>query len=85
MYKRTVDYGAHERKTMNEENNDLTLEAFEIFAGALPHFDKNTPVQVRAEYGSDDRPEYGSTVGRDLLFVYDHAIHHLAIIKIGLI
>lgn len=26
-----------------------------------------------------------STVGRELLFVYDHAIHHLAIIKIGLL
>ena len=41
-------------------------------------------MKVKAEYGCDERPDYHSSLSRELLFVYDHAIHHLAIIRIGL-
>ena len=81
----TVDYAARNRNHLYETNPEMASAAFEAFAHALPSFDLNQPIQVRAEFGSDDRPCYESTVGRELLFVYDHAIHHLAIIKIGLI
>lgn len=81
----TVDYAARNRNPVYETNPEIASAAFEAFNHSLPHFDLAQPVQVRAEFGSDDRPCYESTVGRELLFVYDHAIHHLAIIKIGLI
>jgi hypothetical protein len=79
-----VDYAARERNLMYEDNPMLTAEAFDVFAALLPVLNMDAPMQVRAEFGSDDRPEYPSTLGRELLFAYDHAIHHLAIIKIGL-
>ncbi|TNE66635.1 MAG: hypothetical protein EP344_02320 [Bacteroidetes bacterium] len=79
-----VDYAARERNPVFETNPVIAAAAFEAIAHRLPKFDLNLPVQVRAEFGSDDRPCYDSTLGRELLFVYDHAIHHLAIIKIGL-
>ena len=81
----TVDYAARNRNPVYETNPEIASAAFEAFNHALPNFDLTLPVQVRAEFGSDNRPCYESTVGRELLFVYDHAIHHLAIIKIGLI
>lgn len=80
-----VDYAARNRNPVFENNPDIAAAAFEAFAQALPGFDLNLPIAVRAEFGSDDRPSYESTVGREMLFVYDHAIHHLAIIKIGLV
>lgn len=80
-----VDYAARNRNHLYEHNPEIAAAAFEAFSRALPKFDLAQPIQVRAEFGSDDRPCYDSTVGRELLFVYDHAIHHLAIIKIGLI
>ena len=80
-----VDYAARERNLLYEDNPNLTSAAFENFADALPSLQILDPVEVRAEFGGQERPSYPSTVGRELLFVYDHAIHHLAIIKIGLL
>lgn len=80
----TIDYAARNRNPLYENHPDIALAAFEAFSVALPAFDATAPVQVRAEFGSDDRPVFDSTVGREMLFVYDHAIHHLAIVKIGL-
>jgi uncharacterized damage-inducible protein DinB len=79
-----MDYAARERNLLYETNPRLTAEAFEHFAKGLEMCDLQQPVEVRAEFNSDWRPTYPSTLGRELLFVYDHAIHHLAIIKIGL-
>ncbi len=81
----TVDYAARERNLLYEDNPNLAAAAFEAFADALPTLHIFDPVEVRAEFGGQERPSYPSTVGRELLFVYDHAIHHLAIIKIGLL
>lgn len=80
-----VDYASRERNLAYEVNPDMTAAAFAVFAEALPSFDVAENVTVRAEFGGQERPAYASTVGRELLFVYDHAIHHLAIIKIGLL
>lgn len=81
----TVDYAARNRNPIYETNPEIASAAFEAFSHALPDLDLSQAVQVRAEFGSDERPCYESTLGRELLFIYDHAIHHLAIIKIGLI
>ncbi|MBV6439283.1 MAG: hypothetical protein DYG98_24100 [Haliscomenobacteraceae bacterium CHB4] len=81
----TVDYAGRERNLLYEDNPGLTASAFQSFAEALPLLDISHVVDVRAEFGGLERPSYSSTVGRELMFVYDHAIHHLAIIKIGLL
>ncbi|GAB4493390.1 MAG: hypothetical protein OHK0019_17280 [Saprospiraceae bacterium] len=79
-----IDYAARERNLLYEDNPGIALSAFEKFAEALPLLRIAENVRVRAEFGGAERPCYPSTVGRELMFVYDHAIHHLAIIKIGL-
>lgn len=79
-----IDYAARERNLLYEDNPRLAASAFSAFAEALPSFHIPGGVDIRAEFGGQERPAYTSTVGRELMFVYDHAIHHLAIIKIGL-
>lgn len=79
-----VDYAARERNLLYEENPALAADAFQKFSRQLEGYAAETPIAVKAEFGSNIRPEYQSSLGRELLFVYDHAIHHLAIIKIGL-
>ena len=79
-----VDYAARNRNPTYENNPEIAAAGFKAISNSLPNLDLNLAVQVRAEFGSDDRPCYDSTLGRELMFVYDHAIHHLAIIKIGL-
>ncbi|MBK9335889.1 MAG: DinB family protein [Lewinellaceae bacterium] len=80
----TIDYAAHNRNPLYEKSPEVASAALEAFSAGLAAFDPAVPVRVRAEFGSDDRPCFDSTVGREMLFVYDHAIHHLAIVKIGL-
>lgn len=80
-----VDYASRERNLLYEDNPGLTASAFQSFAEGLPSLDASRLVDVLAEFGGQERPSYSSTVGRELMFVYDHAIHHLAIIKIGLL
>lgn len=84
-YKGIVDYAARERNLLYEEHPNLTIEAFESFADLMSNVEMNQPLNVRAEFSGGERPLYQSTIGREILFVYDHAIHHLAIIKIGLL
>lgn len=79
-----IDYAARERNMLYETNPLLAAEALDIFEEAMHDFDIQTSVRVRAEFNGEARPEYDSSLGREMLFVYDHAIHHLALIKIGL-
>lgn len=79
-----VDYASRERNLLYEENPGLALEAFGRFSVRFQDIDTGRSIVVRSELGLEPRPEHGSTVGREMVFVYDHAIHHLAIIKIGL-
>lgn len=79
-----MDYAARKRNLLYEADPVLAAEAFKMFVEALENFDCQQVVSVRAEFGNDLRPVYDSTIGRELMFVYDHAIHHLAMIKVGL-
>jgi hypothetical protein len=79
-----VDYASRQRNLLYETNPHLTAEAFEHFGQKVAELNLQLPIHVSAEFGHGERPSYQSTVGRELLFAYDHAIHHLAIIKIGL-
>jgi hypothetical protein len=79
-----VDYASRERNLLFEDNPAIAAAAFEDFLRMLDTRSGEQRLEVKAEFGGNDRPVYQSTLGRELLFVYDHAIHHLAIIKIGI-
>ena len=79
-----IDYASRNRNLLYENSPELTAAAFQEFAKALGSWNNENVVTVIAEFNGLERPQYRSTLGRELLFVYDHAVHHLAIIKIGL-
>ncbi len=79
-----VDYASRERNLLFEDAPKVALAAIVSFAETMKTLEPATQVALKAEFGGNERPSYLSTVGRELAFVYDHAIHHLAIIKIGL-
>ena len=80
----TVDYASRERNLILEDSPGVAKDTLENFAMTLESIQPATPLELKAEFGGSERPCYQSTVGRELVFVYDHAIHHLAMIKIGL-
>jgi hypothetical protein len=80
----TVDYASRERNLLYEDSPGVAKAALEAFAETLESLEPEQNLVFLAEFGHLERPAYPSTLGRELAFVYDHAIHHLAIIKIGL-
>ena len=79
-----VDYASRERNLLFEDSPGVALAALDAFSVSLHDLQPSMALELRAEFGGAERPSYSSTVGRELAFVYDHAIHHLAMIKIGL-
>ena len=82
-----VDYASRQRNEMMETNPRFAEMAFQEMEQACHGLQESQPVGVLADFSfqlDDQRPVVGSTVGRELMFAYDHAVHHLALIKIGL-
>ncbi|MEM8908675.1 MAG: hypothetical protein AAGD05_12570 [Bacteroidota bacterium] len=79
-----IDYSSRERDPQIELQTAAAIRAFEAVQSAVVELDDNCPVAVRADFAGEHRPLVDSSIGRELMFAYDHAIHHLAMIKIGL-
>ncbi len=79
-----IDYSTRPRNVLYEMQPLVTRQVFQETIRAVMTLDFDQPVMVLAEVGSSVKPCYSSTVGRELIFTFEHAIHHLAIIKIGL-
>ncbi len=82
-----IDYSDRERNPLVEQNPDQALRSLDEICRLVERLPETQPVEVRADFSTDrreGRPRLQSTVGRELLFAYDHAVHHLAIIRIGI-
>lgn len=82
-----VDYAHRERDLRIEQDPLFAMSAFAHQLESLLMLEEYSPVAVRGDFSSQSnlpRPEYPSSLGREITFIHDHAVHHLAIIKIGL-
>lgn len=82
-----VDYAQRERDLQIEQDPLFAMTAFSRELEVLLGLEEHTPVAVRGDFSTQQeaaRPVYASSLGREITFVHDHAVHHLAIIKIGL-
>ena len=78
-----VDYAARKRQMLLEDQPRLAAAACADFLENLEKMDEVAALLVSAEFSSDAtaaRPAFSSSVGRELMYVFDHAVHHLAII-----
>ncbi len=82
-----LDYAHRQRDTRVETEPGYAAELLQAFYGKLTEMDEAKPVEVVADFSSElneTRPVVASCIGRELMYAYDHAVHHLAIIKMGL-
>lgn len=83
-----IDYAQRERDLRIEQDPLFAMHAFARELEQLLTLEEHSPVAVRGDFSIQnnlDRPEYASSLGREITFIHDHAVHHLAIIKIGLL
>jgi hypothetical protein len=84
---RRVDYAQRQRDTRIETEPDYAADILLGFLAEIQTLDETFIMEVVADFSSElneTRPVVQSTIGRELMYAYDHAVHHLAMIKMGL-
>lgn len=82
-----IDYAQRQRDLMVETEPAHAAEVLAGFMSAIQLVDEGRGIHVVADFSSDfneERPVIQSSVARELMYAYDHAVHHLAMIKMGL-
>lgn len=82
-----IDYEHRERNVRIETEIDFAITTFCKIKEGINILDMNKTTMIKTCFDSseiDNITNVQSSIGRELMYAYDHAIHHLAIVKIGL-
>jgi hypothetical protein len=82
-----IDYADRERDLQVEKDPLYAAASFEQVAAKILSLDEQSAIEVIADFSSElneTRPVVQSTIAREMMYAYDHAVHHLAMIKMGL-
>ena len=81
-----IDYSSRKRNNALSENLSAALATLEYIAVTVGNNDERQWLKIDSEFSEtdEDRPAYISSMGRELQYAFDHAVHHLAIIRMGL-
>ena len=82
-----IDYSKRQRDARIEQDKNFAKAMLNNLSEEICGLDEAALIQVRADFSTEtelDRPIVHSSIGREIMFAYDHALHHLAIIKIGI-
>ena len=82
-----VDYTLRERDPKLETDPVYARKTFESVLSELASLDEQTLLKVKADIlycQEGERPLIPTSIGRELMYAYEHAVHHLAIIRIGI-
>ena len=81
-----IDYSSRKRNNELSDCPAAALAALENITDRARRLDEHQWLNVDSEFSDDDdeRPAYISSMGRELQYAFDHAVHHLAIIRMGL-
>ena len=82
-----IDYDKRQRNPLIERDPKVAIAELLEIAEAVQALDIQKIIQVNSSF-TDDTHEANSqistSIGRELMYAYDHAIHHLAMVKIGM-
>jgi uncharacterized damage-inducible protein DinB len=79
-----MDYDARERSHLQETNIEYAKECIQNVLIDFGMMQTNKPILLKAEQKSAmQKLDIESNIYRELLYVIEHTIHHLAIIKMG--
>ncbi len=82
----TVNYSKRKRNPQIENHTAEAIRQFSATKQLVTHmslFDQLAVIPDFSPQLGNHSLSFSSSVGRELMYAYDHAIHHLAIIKIG--
>jgi hypothetical protein len=82
-----IDYDTRQRNPMIEKDTDVAITELEEISDCIQTLDIYKVVYVNSSFTDDEseaNSQIPSSIGRELMYAYDHALHHLAMVKIGM-
>lgn len=82
-----IDYCNRERNPLIEKDRLTAISVIEDINTKVQHIDERKRVVLKSDFSAEtdqERNTIESSLGRELMYAFDHALHHLALIKIGL-
>lgn len=82
-----LDYAVRDRDPKIESYTSTAIEKFAALHENIDCVNEDEIIDVVTEFDIDQstlRKRVKSSVGRELMYAYDHAVHHLAIVKMGI-
>ncbi len=82
-----INYCLRQRNPFIEKYTIHATQAFEKVLVIIKSMVEEKEIYVLSDFSTSEseiRKRVKSTVGRELMYAFDHAVHHLAIIKIAL-
>ncbi len=82
-----IDYDHRERNPQIEQDKTVAHNIIQQIAIQTQKLPIHKMVKVNSCFAPDQdiqNTEIHSSIGRELMYAYDHAIHHLAMVKIGM-
>ena len=80
----TVNYDARERNLQIEQNIFTAIDVLEKSTNFIQQNHINATITLETAFGAEVAAEVPTCFLRELTYLVEHTIHHLAIIKIGL-
>ena len=82
----TLNYDNRQREELLETNIDFLLNRFEETIAAFDCLNEDEAIILQSNFNVANNDNYtlNSSMGRELLYAFEHAVHHMAILKIGL-
>ena len=82
-----IDYANRDRDPAIESDAQYAKTIFLRVSDTVMQLLETDTTQVYGDFSNESyehRPLLHSSIGRELMFAHDHAVHHLAMIKIGI-
>ncbi len=82
-----IDYDTRQRNPLIEKDTDVAIAELKEMSDCIQTLDIYKVVKVNSSFTdneSEENSQIPSSIGRELMYAYDHALHHLAMIKIGM-
>lgn len=83
-----VDYAHRKRDPQIEIDPAFAAKILSKVCSQIKNLDDGIPLLMRGDFlhsSESERPLFPSSMGRELTFIHDHAVHHMALIKVGLL
>lgn len=87
LAKGKIDYSDRSRNLQIEREPSAAAHHFNNAMHQLNDLSMEKTIKVLSDFSDNqyiERVSYASTIGREMAFIHDHTVHHLAIIKMGI-